>query len=81
MIVVWMRGFVSQLLQLTHLQCIYKNISKHYKINGMIKLAARTDVIKEIDRQLNMGVGSLPAECKCLLEIPEEDLCSLATNH
>ena len=49
-----------------------RNISKHHKTNGTLKLAARDDVIKEIDRQLDMGVGSLPAKCKCLLEISEE---------
>jgi len=71
---VWMRGFITQLLQLTHSQWIYRNISKHHKTNGTLQLAARADVIREIDRQLDTGIGSLPEECKCLLEIPEEDL-------
>ena len=65
-----MRGFISKLLELTHSQWIFCSITKHHHTNGTIKLDAKhQDTMKEIERQLNMGLASLPPESKCLLKI------------
>ena len=48
--------------------------------NGTIKLEAREDVLRDVVRQIDLGLGSLPPECKCLLEIPRASLFCLATD-
>ena len=77
---VWMRQFIGQLLELTHSQWIFRNITKHHHTNGTIKLEARDDLLREVDRQLDLGLGSLPPECRCLLEIPRAKFYCLATD-
>ena len=76
----WMKRFIGQLLELTHSQWIFRNITKHHHTNGTIKLEAREDVLREVERQLDLGLESLPPECKCLLEIPRASLFCLATD-
>ena len=70
----WMKGFIDQLLSLTHSQWIFRNITKHHSVNGTIQLEKRESVLKEIERQLEMGMGSLPEESRCLLEIDTTNL-------
>ena len=65
----WMKGLIDQLLALTHSQWIFRNITKHHSVNGTIQLEKRESVMKEIERQLDMGMGSLPEDSRCLLEI------------
>ena len=65
----WMKGLIEQLLSLTHSQWIFRNITKHHSVNGTIQLEKRASVMKEIERQLDMGMGSLPEDSRCLLEI------------
>ena len=72
----WMRGLIEKLLALTHSQWIYRNITKHHHTNGTIKLEAKQDVMKEIERQLELGLNNLPPESKFLLEIDTTDLMS-----
>ena len=42
-------GFIGKLLKLTHFQWIFHNITKHHT-NGMVKLEAKHDVMKETKR-------------------------------
>jgi hypothetical protein len=72
----WMRGLIEKLLALTHSQWIYRNITKHHHTNGTIKLEAKQDIMKEIERQLDLGLNNLPPESKFLLEIDTTDLMS-----
>ena len=65
---VWMRRFIGQLLKLTHSQWIFRNITKHHLTNVTIKLEAQEDVLREVERQLDLGLESLPPECKLLLK-------------
>ena len=43
-------------------------------MNGKIKLDAKQDIMKEIERQLIMGLYNLPTESKCLLEVDTSKL-------
>ena len=43
-------------------------------MKGMIKLDAKQDIMKEIERQLDMGLCNLPPESKCLLKIDTSEL-------
>ena len=61
----WMKRFIGQLLKLTHSQWIFRNITKHHHTNGTIKLEAREDVLREVERQLDLGLEALPLECPC----------------
>ena len=70
----WMKGLIDQLLSLTHSQWIFRNITKHHSANGTIQLEKRESVMKEIERQLDMGMGSLPEELRCLLKIDTTSL-------
>ena len=56
----WMTGLIKKLLALTHSQWIFRNITKHHHMNGTIKLDTKQDIMKEIERQLEMGLCNLP---------------------
>ena len=64
-----MQGLIGKLFYLTQSQWIFLNITKYHHKNGTIKLDAKQDVIKEIKRQLDMGLCNLPTESKRLLKI------------
>ena len=71
-----MRGLIGKLLNLTHSQWIFRNITKHHHTNGTFKLDAKSDIMEEIEFQLDMGLYNLPPESKCLLEIDTPELLS-----
>lgn len=75
----WMKQLINELLQLTHSQWIFRNITKHHQTRGTLHLRVREDILTEIERQLDLGLGSLPAESKFLLEIPSSELLARDT--
>ena len=56
----WARGLIKKLLALTHSQWIFRNIIEYHHTNGTIKLEAKQDDMKEIKRQLNLGLCNIP---------------------
>ena len=54
---------------------------KHHHTNGTIKLDAKQDIMKEIERQLSVDICNLPPECKCLLEIDTSELMEKSTEN
>ncbi|KAL7526919.1 hypothetical protein ACHAXR_001711, partial [Thalassiosira sp. AJA248-18] len=76
----WIKGLIQLLLQLTHAQWIFRNITKHHSSNGSLKLAAREEVLKEVERQLELGLESLHPESQFLLEIPYDTLDDMRTD-
>ena len=63
-------------MEVSHAQWIYRNLTKHHATNGTIALQAREDLMREVERQLDMGLNNLPPESRCLLEInPAELFC------
>ena len=70
----WMRGFITKLLEISHSQWIYRNLTKHHASQGRIALKAREDLMREVERQLDLGLNNLPPESQCLLEIDPADL-------
>ena len=50
----WMRGFIDQLLSLTHSQWIFCNITKQHRTNVTIQLDKWDSILKEIERQMNL---------------------------
>ena len=70
----WIRGVITQLLQITHTQWIYRNIVVHDKTTGTLVSEYKLELQKEIDRQLEMGAEGLLREDQFLLEINLDDL-------
>lgn len=75
----WTRGFLDQLLSLTHTQWICRNLTKHHRTKGTKVLASRDQIQKEIEHQLSLGTDGLPEAARCLLEIPQETLFAKST--
>ena len=75
----WMRGFISKILEISHSQWIFRNLTKHHHTNGTISLAAREEVLREVERQLDLGLTGLPDKSKCLLEIDQMELYQRST--
>lgn len=67
--------FGDKLLTLTHTQWLCRNLTKHHKTKGAKALAAKAEIRKEIELQLDMGADGLQEHSRCLLEISPEDLC------
>ena len=76
---VWMKGFVDQLLTLTHTQWLCRNLTKHHKTMGTKALAVREEIQKEGEEQLHMGFSELPRDSRCLLEIAPDNLFGVRT--
>ena len=55
----WLKGFISSLHYLCHLQWIYQNITIHHHTNGTLKLKECKDVSREIKHQLSLWIGLL----------------------
>ena len=70
----WMKGFVSQLLHITHSQWIFRCITKHHHTNGTNALKSREEVLTRIEQQLDKGLEALPPEDQWLLEIDPQEL-------
>ena len=69
-----MKGFVSQLLGITHAQWIFCCITKHHHTNGTNALKSRKEVLTNIELQLDKGLEGLPPEDQWLLEIDSHEL-------
>ena len=69
-----MKGFVSQLLSITHAQWIFCCITKHHHTNGTNALKSRKEVLTKVEQQLDKGLEGLPPEDQWLLEIDPHEL-------
>ncbi len=69
-------GFITQLLQVTHSQWIYRCILVHDRTTGTLILAHKDKFLKEIDHQLALGPGGLAEEDSFLLECNFKDMVS-----
>ena len=70
----WLKGFVSKLLAMTHSQWLFRCITKHYRLKGTLLLARKEDLLKEIERQLDMGVDTIANEDRWMLEVDVDQL-------
>jgi hypothetical protein len=64
----WISGIITQLLQITHSQWIYRCILVHNRSTGTLVLAHKEELMKEIAHQLEMGDERLGENDKFLLE-------------
>jgi hypothetical protein len=65
----WTSHFISHLLHITHGQWIYRNISRHHHIYGLLKSTERRELLREIDKFMRVDAEEVPEESRFLLEI------------
>ena len=58
----WIAGLITKLLQVTHMQWIYRCMLVHDRTTGVLILAHKADLLKEIEHQLALGPEGLEEE-------------------
>jgi hypothetical protein len=64
----WISGLITQLLQVTHFQWIYRCVLVHDRSTGTLVSAHKEELMKEIAHQLEMGAEGLAEDDRFLLE-------------
>ncbi len=64
----WATGLITQLLQITHGQWIYRCVLVHDRSTGTLVNQHKAQPLEEITKQLSMGAESLMEDDKFLLE-------------
>jgi hypothetical protein len=72
----WTKQFISKILQLTHLQWIYKNIILHDRHQGYLCNKQLEDLLQEITELSDLSLDEGPNNCRFLLEINFTELAS-----
>jgi hypothetical protein len=70
----WTKQFISKLLQITHSQWIYQNISLHDRRHGYLHAMNATEIMQEIETLSNLAPEEVAKEIRFLLEINFTDL-------
>jgi hypothetical protein len=72
----WTKQFISKLLQITHSQWIYRNISLHNRQQGYLRNKQLEDLLQEITKLSDLSPDKVPESCRFLLEVNFTDLTS-----
>jgi hypothetical protein len=72
----WITGLITQLLQVTHMQWIYRCVLVHDPTTGTLILGHKAELLKEIEHQLTLGLEGLAEEDRFLLECNFNELTS-----
>ncbi len=70
----WIRQFISRILQLTHLQWIFRNISFHDKTNGFLRNKKADEILQLINEFADIAPEEVPSNSRFLLEINFSEL-------
>lgn len=70
----WMATFVSHILQISHSQWLYRNMTLHHRDHGTRELRRRQEILQEIERHLDLSPADIPRTSQFLLEIPFQEL-------
>ena len=70
----WTKQLISKLLQITHSQWIYRNISLHDKSNGYLHNKTADELAEEIHNLAGLEPEDVPYESRFLLEMDREKL-------
>ena len=65
----WSRHLISQVLQMSHAQWVFRNVSLHDAAQGYIRVQKRESILQEVDRLAEIDPILLPEDSKYLLEI------------
>jgi hypothetical protein len=72
----WATGLITQLLQVTHKQWIYRCVLVHNRTMGTLVNQLKATLLEEITKQLSMGVELLMEDDKFLLECNLSDIAT-----
>jgi len=70
----WTKQMISKLLQITHSQWIYRNISLHDKSNGYLHNKTADELAEEIHKLAELEPEEVPYESRFLLEMDRAQL-------
>jgi hypothetical protein len=70
----WSSGLITRLLEITHGQWVYWNFIVHDLVLGTIVMAKKEELLREIERQQELGDTGLLEEDKYLAEVNLEGL-------
>ena len=65
----WSKKLISQILQISHAQWIFRNVSLHDVNTGYKRVKQQTAVLAEVDRLSQLDPAALPEGSRYLLEI------------
>jgi hypothetical protein len=69
-----MKALVSQLIQISHSQWIFRNYTLHDKQRGYLHLRACSEVLQEAHKLLNTAPANIPKDSQYLLELDHSTL-------
>jgi len=72
----WMNKFIANLLNISHTQWLFRNVTLHDKIHGFLVSARRQDFIKTIEKLHDLPPSDIPKESQFLLDCDIEELRS-----
>ncbi len=72
----WTILFISKILQITHSQWFYRNISLHDKCHGYLHKKKCEEILKEVEALLDLAPEDVSAESRFLLKINYTDLAT-----
>jgi hypothetical protein len=70
----WSSGLITRLLEITHGQWVYQNFIVHDLVLGTIATARKEEILREIERQRELGDAGLLEEDKYLAKVNLEGL-------
>ena len=70
----WTKQFISKILQITHGQWIFRNISLHDKTQGYLRNKTADDLLQIINEFSEVAPEEIPEDSRFLLEINFTDL-------
>jgi len=70
----WIAGLITQLLQVTHTQWIYRCVLVHDRNTGILISTHKAALLEEIEHQLSLGPEDLAEEDRFLLECNFDDI-------
>jgi hypothetical protein len=70
----WGRTLIQKLLEITHGLWIYRNLTIHDSAKGVLAVGRREQLLKEIEKQIELGGDGLAEEDQWMLEVNLGDL-------
>jgi len=77
----WVKQFISKLLQITHAQWIFRNISLHDKTKGYLRNKKAGEILQIINEFSEVAPEEIPEDSRFLLEINFTDLVKSNLEH
>jgi hypothetical protein len=65
----WTKQFISKLLQITHSQWIYRNVSVHDRRQGYLHTKSAEEIMREIESLSSLAPEDVPEASRFLLKI------------